>query len=94
MQLINNHGAVSPEVAKAMAQGAFKNSAADIAISVTGIAGPNGGTENKPVGLVYIGWATKNKSGQTKHLFLDLTREEVQKKTAEQAFLKITSLTK
>ncbi len=56
--LINQFGAVSAEVAKAMAQGALKNSAAQITVSVTGIAGPTGGTPQKPVGLVYIGVAT------------------------------------
>lgn len=59
-ETLKNFGAVSHEVAKQMAQGALKNSLADIAISTTGIAGPTGATETKPVGLVYIGVATKN----------------------------------
>lgn len=52
--LIEAHGAVSEEVAVAMAQGALLNSDADAAVAVTGIAGPSGGSEEKPVGLVFI----------------------------------------
>ena len=52
--LIEQYGAVSSEVAEAMVAGALKNSRAQIAIAVTGIAGPDGGSDDKPVGLVYI----------------------------------------
>ncbi|MCP4328844.1 MAG: CinA family protein [Alphaproteobacteria bacterium] len=55
--LISRHGAVSREVAEAMAAGALANSAADIAVSVTGVAGPGGATPTKPVGLVFVGGA-------------------------------------
>jgi nicotinamide-nucleotide amidase len=57
--LIGAYGAVSPQVARAMAQGAIRNSAADVAVSITGIAGPAGGTPTKPVGLVEFGCATR-----------------------------------
>ncbi len=64
--LIAEMGAVSAEVAKAMAQGALAQSHADVAVSVTGIAGPDGGTAEKPVGLVYLGACRRN--GHPRHL--------------------------
>lgn len=57
---LETHGAVSAEVVEAMATGALEFSLADVAVSVTGIAGPTGGTMLKPVGLVYIGIATRS----------------------------------
>jgi nicotinamide-nucleotide amidase len=57
--LLEKHGAVSAEVARAMAEGALRGSGADIAVAVTGIAGPTGGSPEKPVGLVYFAIATR-----------------------------------
>jgi len=58
--LIAVHGAVSEAVALAMARGALAHSAADLALAVTGIAGPGGATPGKPVGLVWLGWAWRD----------------------------------
>jgi nicotinamide-nucleotide amidase len=56
--LIAQHGAVSETVARAMAQGAVARSRAQVALAVTGVAGPSGGSVEKPVGTVWFGWAT------------------------------------
>ena len=66
-ELLARHGAVSAEVARAMAEGALRASRADLAIAVTGIAGPTGGTPEKPVGLVYFALARANGSSTEAH---------------------------
>ncbi len=76
--LLEKHGAVSAEVAQAMAEGVLKKFGADHAISITGIAGPSGGTDEKPLGLVYIGYANRHKSFSEKfELFGDRERIRV-----------------
>lgn len=85
--LIAHHGAVSREVALAMVAGALAHSPADIAVAVTGIAGPDGGTAEKPVGLVHI--AAARRGGETLHVekcFGDLNRHEIQAETVVAAF--------
>jgi nicotinamide-nucleotide amidase len=64
-ELIDAKGAVSEEVALAMAEGAIRNSQADLAVAVTGIAGPGGGSKDKPVGLVHF--ATARRDGPVRH---------------------------
>jgi nicotinamide-nucleotide amidase len=60
-ELLAHYGAVSAQVARAMAEGALSRSRADVAISITGIAGPGGATAGKPVGLIYLGIASKGR---------------------------------
>jgi len=85
IDLISQLGAVSDDVARAMAEGAVKHSHADIAVSVTGIAGPDGGTESKPVGLVHMAVAREGrKTIHEKHTF-EGNRENVRQKTVAAA---------
>jgi nicotinamide-nucleotide amidase len=80
--LIADHGAVSAEVARAMAQGALKQSRANVAIAVTGVAGPSGGSDDKPVGLVHIAAARRGHQVQHKECrFGDLGRSGIRAAT-------------
>lgn len=79
-ETLRSYGAVSPETAREMAEGARKVSGADIAVAVTGIAGPGGGTPEKPVGLVYVGIAADSGTWAEK-LCLSGSRDEIRKQT-------------
>ncbi len=70
-QLLADHGAVSGQVAQAMAAGAIKNSRAGLAIAVTGIAGPDGGSADKPVGLVWFGLARCGQAATAKKRYFE-----------------------
>ncbi|TKB07936.1 CinA family nicotinamide mononucleotide deamidase-related protein [Desulforhopalus sp. IMCC35007] len=80
--LLNKHGAVSREVAEAMAVGVRVRSKSDIGLSVTGIAGPSGGSDEKPVGTVYIAIATTEENWVTKFLFAG-NRKQIREITAQ-----------
>ena len=73
-ELLSAHGAVSEPVAAAMAEGALRVSCAQFALSTTGIAGPGGGTESKPVGTVYIGLASAGHPTVVRRCFFPLDR--------------------
>jgi len=83
--IIRKYGSVSYECCLAMVNNLSKLSKANINVSVTGIAGPNGGTKQKPVGLVYIGIKKGNKTQIIKCLFKNKKRLSIQKSTVKKA---------
>lgn len=82
--LIEQHGAVSEPVARAMASGALAHSPAQLAVAVTGVAGPTGGSAGKPVGTVWFGWATPQ-GVFTEHQRFDGDRAAVRQATVRHA---------
>ena len=91
-KIIQKYGAVSPECCEAMVKNLSKISKADVNISITGIAGPKGGTKTKPVGLVYIGIKKSNKLIITKNIFKQKKRNDIQKATVKRALYLVKSL--
>jgi nicotinamide-nucleotide amidase len=88
--LIAEHGAVSEPVARAMAEGALARSNTNIAISVTGVAGPGGGSPDKPVGTVHFACARQGATTRHSHqLFAGLDRDGVRKASVLNAFMLI-----
>jgi nicotinamide-nucleotide amidase len=83
--LIEAHGAVSQEVAEAMARGALAHSATDVAVSITGIAGPDGGSADKPVGLVWFGLAAAGMPTSSDHAVFKGDRAAVRAQATEKA---------
>ena len=81
--IIDNHGAVSQECCKSMVENLSKLSKSKINVSITGVAGPKGGTKNKPVGLVFIGIKLGNKIFVIKNLFGKKKRSIIQNNTVE-----------
>src|SRR6478752_1793770 len=91
--LIERYGAVSEDVARAMAGGALTHSHANLAVAVTGIAGPDGGTAEKPVGLVHFAAGRRDEPiVHERVLFGDLGRGEVQRRSVQQALKLLRSL--
>lgn len=84
-RLIGDYGAVSNQVARAMADGARNTARVDFAVAATGIAGPDGGTEKKPVGLVYVAVSSELATVVIEHRFGDLGRDAIRKATVEAA---------
>ena len=90
--LIERHGAVSDDVARAMAGGALLHSHAGLAVAVTGIAGPDGGTPEKPVGLVYLTAGRRDAPMRSERVeFGDLGRAEIRRRSVERALVLLAS---
>jgi len=92
--IIRKYGAVSHQCCSAMVKNLSKISKANINVSITGIAGPKGGTRKKPVGLVYIGVKKGNKIKITKCLFKNKKRSLIQKATVKKALDLVLRITK
>ena len=93
-KIIMNNGAVSYETCLSMVKKLNKISKTNISVSITGVAGPNGGTRQKPVGLVYIGIKKANKTLVKKFLFKNKKRSSIQKATVNKALNLILSFVK
>ena len=92
--LIGTHGAVSGPVAASMAEGALQRSKAALAIAVTGIAGPGGGTESKPVGTVWFGLAIRDRTGVTERQIFAGDRAAVRQATVAHALAMLEAAVK
>ena len=93
-QIIKKHGAVSIQCCFAMVNNLSKFSKSNIAVSITGIAGPGGGTKQKPVGLVYVGIKRGNKVKVNRYLFKNKGRSNVQRAAVKKALELILSVLK
>ena len=93
-QIIKKHGAVSSQCCSYMVNNLSKVAKVTMAISITGIAGPNGGTKFKPVGLVYIGIKNKNKIKICKYLFKNKNRSNIRRQTVNKALELILGILK
>ncbi len=91
--MIERHGAVSEPVAKAMAEGALRNSRAQVSLSITGVAGPGGGSDAKPVGLVHFAaWSRQGPRLHIERRFGALSRSQIRRHSVEQALALLLKL--
>ena len=93
-QIIKKHGAVSEQVCTAMVKNLNKISKTNMALSITGIAGPGGGTQKKPVGLVYIGIKKDSKMMTKRYLFKKKNRSQIQRAAVNKSLHLILSFLK
>ncbi|GHH54529.1 MULTISPECIES: CinA family protein [Gammaproteobacteria] len=91
-QTLETHGAVSRETAIEMVSGALANSGASIAVAVTGIAGPGGGSAGKPVGTVWIGWKRRGGYASAEVFHFDGDRDAVRRQTVAAALRGLSAL--
>jgi nicotinamide-nucleotide amidase len=90
--MIADHGSVSEEVALDMARGALAHSSAAVAVAITGIAGPDGGTEDKPVGTVCFAWVLEGQAPLTQRVQFAGNREEVRHQSVRLALERLLEL--
>ena len=93
-KILIKHGAVSYETCLSMVKNLYKISKTNISVSITGVAGPKGGTKQKPVGLVYIGIKKGNKTMVKKFLFKSKKRNLIQRSTVNKALNLVLSFAK
>jgi nicotinamide-nucleotide amidase len=92
---LNRYGAVSAQTAKAMAAGALKNSLADVTVAITGVAGPGGGSKQKPVGLVHFAAASRNSRGIARvKRYGNIGRHRVRQRSVAEALAMLAELAK
>ncbi|OIN00819.1 damage-inducible protein CinA [Polynucleobacter sp. QLW-P1DATA-2] len=96
LDLIEDHGAVSEQVAHAMAEGAQLQAGTNVAISITGIAGPSGGSAEKPVGTVCFAWAIRSDAGEnrvlTKTMHFDGDRQSIRQQACDYVLSELAKL--
>lgn len=91
-ETLSQFGAVSEQTAREMAEGCLKHSLADLSIAITGIAGPTGGTSQKPVGTVWIAWASKKKPTQAIRYLFSGDRQAIRLSAIAKALEKVLDM--